>query len=114
MTKRNQWTRDELILALDLYFRVNPAHTSATNPEVIETSRLLRKLAAHPNPSDPASYRSPDAVYMKLCNFLRVDPAYQGAGLDAGSKKDLEVWNEFGADRQKLSSAASSIKSRLG
>src|SRR5205809_600753 len=28
------WTRDEVILALDLFFRVNPLTTSETNPEI--------------------------------------------------------------------------------
>jgi 5-methylcytosine-specific restriction protein A len=49
LSKRNpSWTRDELILAPDLYFRHNPARMSETHPSVVELSRLLNKLPIHP------------------------------------------------------------------
>jgi 5-methylcytosine-specific restriction protein A len=32
--------------------------------------------------------RNPAGVYVKLCNFLRFDPAYTGKGLVAGSQRE--------------------------
>ena len=37
LAKRNPpWTRDELILALEIYFRVSPLHTSEKHPEIVD------------------------------------------------------------------------------
>lgn len=111
--KRNpNWTREELILALNLYFRVNPIHTSEKNTQIIELSRMLNELHIHKERPDPDKFRNPSGVYMKLCNFLRLDPSYPGVGLDAGSKLDEEVWNEFANDKSKHAAAVKSIKQK--
>lgn len=109
MTRNPKWTKDELILALDLYFRVNPIHTSEKHPEIVQLSELLNSLPIHARPSKTTTFRNPDGVYMKLCNFLRFDPNYEGRGLIAGSKLDEEIWNEFAADRKRLSETTSII-----
>jgi 5-methylcytosine-specific restriction enzyme A len=103
------WTRDELIVALDLYFKVNPLNTSETNPEIVAVSDLLNKLPIHSSRSDAGTFRNPNGVYMKLCNFLRLDPSYKGEGLKAGSRLDAEVWEQFAADRQRLQHVATAI-----
>ena len=112
MTKRNPpWTRDELILALDLYWRVSPLHTSEKHPEIVALSAILNRLGVHKEVHDHEHFRNPTGVYMKLCNFLRADPSYAGKGLDAGSKLDLEVWGEFASDLDRLRRTASAIRS---
>ncbi len=78
------WTRDELILALDLYFKVNPVHTSEKHPAIVELSNILNGHPIHKERPDGGKFRNPNGVYMKLCNFLRLDPDYNGTGLDAG------------------------------
>lgn len=113
MARNPNWTREELILALDLYFKVNPLHTSEKTPEIIELSRILNILPIHKVKPDPDRFRNPSGVYMKLCNFLRLDPSYPGVGLDAGSKLDEEVWNEFFTNRRQLSLTANSIKDNM-
>lgn len=110
MARNPNWTRDELILALDLYFRVNPSHTSDKNPEIIQLSDLLNELPIHPRESIDEKFRNPNGVYMKLCNFLRLDPSYPGEGLKAGSKLEEEVWEEFSSDKEKLNEIANLIK----
>ncbi len=112
MTLRNPpWERDELILALDLYFRIQfPSSVSHQSPEIEQLSDLLNKLPIHKNPAEATKYRNPSGVYMKLCNFLRLDPNYPGQGLDQGSKKDVEVWNEFSGNLPYLHKVADSIK----
>jgi len=103
------WTRDELIMALDLYFRIDPLRISEKHPEVVKLSKLLNDLASRMNVEKGERFRSPDAVHMKLCNFLRLDPSYKGKGLFAGSKLDKDVWDEFSHNRQYLSSLANII-----
>ena len=114
MTPRNPpWTRDELILALELYFRCNPLHTSEKNADIVALSIILNRLPIHADRADHTRFRNPNSVYMKLCNFLRLDPAYEGKGLDAGSKRDVEVWHEFAHDRPRLQATAQAITAML-
>lgn len=110
MAKNPKWTRDELILALDLYFKVNPLHNSENHPELVKLSELLNRLPEDTHPNRGESFRNRNGVYMKLCNFLRLDPSYQGEGLSAGSKLDEEVWNEFAQDRPRLERTADAIR----
>jgi 5-methylcytosine-specific restriction protein A len=91
MARNPNWTRDDLILALDLFFKVNPLHTDENNSQIVELSDLLNKLPIHPRSEQTQNFRNPNGVYMKLCNFLRLDPSYTGVGLDAGAKLDEEV-----------------------
>lgn len=108
--KRNPaWQRDELILALDLYFRHNPNQISSNHDEVVKLSKLLNSLPIHGNKSNSANFRNPNGVHMKMCNFLRFDPNYKGKGLERGSKLEGEVWGEFYNDKNKLHDIAQSI-----
>jgi len=111
MSRRNPpWTRDELILALDLYMKHNPIHISQRHPEVIALSQVLNSLPIHQGRPGNVTFRNPNGVYMKLCNFLRLDPSYSGKGLEAGGKLEEQIWNEFRGDPQRLSRIASSIR----
>jgi 5-methylcytosine-specific restriction protein A len=104
------WRRDELILALDLYFRHPPATLSQQHPEVVALSELLNALPIHPHRPDEARFRNPNNVYMKLCNFLRLDPSYQGFGLQRGGRLEEHVWQEYADHRDLLASLAEAIR----
>lgn len=107
------WTRDELILALDLYFRMDFIHNkSLQHPEIKKLSMLLNQLQIYGDRCDPARFRNSNGVYMKLGNFLHLDPDYKGIGLTRGSKLDEEVWNEFAKNRDKLKKLASELRSK--
>ncbi len=108
------WHRDELILALDLYLRHNPAHISQNHPEVRALSKILNALPIHSERPDVNRFRNPNGVYMKLCNFLRLDPTYKGTGLRAGGVLEEEVWNEFAHDQARLIETAEAIRARVG
>ena len=110
MARNPLWTRDELILALDLYFRVNPGRASANHTEIRKLSKLLNALPVHAERVDEAVFRNPNGVYMKLCNFLRLDPEYKGKGLQRGGKLEESIWQEFGADRERLRQTAMMIR----
>ena len=112
MAARNpNWTRDELILALDVYFAEdfvnNPGGISSA---VIDLSKLLNSLPIHPNRAEDATFRNPNGVSMKFGNYLHLDDRYSGKGLDAGSQLDKAVWNEFYEDRQRLRDIADPIR----
>lgn len=110
MARNPKWKRDELILALNLYFKVNPIHTSENNPDIIALSKLLNSLPIHAIDEQQKDFRNPNGVYMKLCNFLRFDPSYHGKGLTAGSKLEEDIWNEFSDDKAQLERVALAIR----
>jgi 5-methylcytosine-specific restriction protein A len=113
MERNAPWQRDELILALDLYFKHNPLHISKSHPEVVALSKTLGALPIHPDRADPGKWRNANGVYMKLCNFLPRDPGYKGKGLRGGNRLEQEVWDEFSTDKTRLAEAAAAIKARV-
>lgn len=93
--KNPAWTRDELILALDLYFKLDYGQMHGANPLVMELSETLRKLKIVKNIVDEKGFRSVGSVALKLANFKKLDQNFTGKGMRAGAKQDLVVWNEF-------------------
>lgn len=92
------WSRDELILALDLYMRHRPSFPDGRHPEVVELSRLLNRLAAATETVGTDKFRNGNGVAMKLQNFRRLDPSQSGKGLPGGGKGEEEVWAIFADD----------------
>jgi putative restriction endonuclease len=89
--KRNNWTREETIVAFNVYCRIPFKASSKSNPLIIKYSQILG--------------RSPSALNMKVGNFGRLDPELkkQGiVGLAHGSKMEDEVWEEFNGNWEKL------------
>jgi len=82
--ERRPWTRDELILAINLYCKTPFGRIHMRNPEIIELSNMLG--------------RTPGSVSYKLANFASIDPTIDRKGAVNVSKLDREVWNEFFAD----------------
>ena len=83
----NKWTREELILAFNLYCKIPFGTIHIRNPKIISLAKILG--------------RTPSAVSWKLANFARLDPSLQDrniAGASHGSKLDVEIWEEFVGD----------------
>jgi len=99
-TRNPPWTRDELILAIDLYLRLG--YLDDTHPAVIELSNVLQALPIHAGTPHAGTFRNPNGVTMKLGNIARLDPTYNGKGLDAESKLDEVVWKLFVEDREEM------------
>jgi 5-methylcytosine-specific restriction enzyme A len=116
MADRNpNWTRDELILALDVYMRHRPAIPGKNSPEVIELSDMLNRLG-HASRGCLPTYRNANGVAMKLLNFRAFDPDYTssgGVGLHHTSKGDGEVWRAFAEDPARLRRTAAAIRAAL-
>jgi 5-methylcytosine-specific restriction enzyme A len=101
--KNPKWHRDEIILALDLYFKLKPGEISANNPEIIKLSIVLNQLNLPVEKKDIEKYRNPNGVSLKLSNFLAIDPDYEGKGMDNYSKLDEDIFFEFRNNKEKLS-----------
>ena len=108
--KNPAWARDELVLALDLYFSLRPGEIHARNPKIIELSDLLNGLPIHDVRPDEAKFRNPNGVGLKLSNFKAIDPNYSGKGLTRTSKLDRVIFQEFTGDRERLSLQAQRIR----
>lgn len=89
--KRNLWTRDEMILVLNLYLKTPFGKMHKSNPDVIRMAHLIG--------------RTPDAVSYRLANYAACDPQLKQRGISGmthGGKKCEDYWNEFIGDREKL------------
>ncbi|CCI35526.1 hypothetical protein [Microcystis aeruginosa] len=78
MTK-NLWTRDELLIALNLYYKFPYGQFHTNNPVIIEVAQKLQ--------------RTPSALVMKLCNFGSLDPRHQLRGVQGLKGKYLSKIN---------------------
>ncbi|MEG0670728.1 HNH endonuclease [Clostridium sp.] len=90
MSRRN-WTRDETILALYLYYEIPFGKIHSNSIEIIKLAEDIG--------------RTPAAVAMKMCNLARFDETLRFRnvnGLKNGSKMDKLIWNEFVNDGEKL------------
>ena len=108
--KNPKWHRDEIILALDLYFQPDRGTIEARNPNIIQLSKDLNRLPIFSSRPDAERFRNPNGVGLKLSNFLAIDPQYSGKGMQAYSKLDKEVFEEFANNRQRLHTIALQIK----
>jgi len=114
MAPRNPpWTREETMLALDVYFRIGQWRFSERDSEIDTLSGLLRVLSVHPDPPDPERYRNRSSVIKKLWNLAVHDDSYHGVGLQAGSRMDKLVWDEFVSDRERLHAWAQNVRESL-
>ena len=109
MAKNPPWTLDELILALDLYFRVGRKHEGPDHPEVITLSQNLNKLPIHKARAQLSTFRNPAGVAMKLGNFLARDPQYSGSGLRRGNRLESQIWDQFASKPDDLRRVARAI-----
>jgi len=102
------WERDELILALDLYFRLDRRIPNEDHPEVMSLSGLLNDLPIHSNRPDAVRFRNANGVALKLANFRALDQP--GHGMSRGGKLDRVIWDRFADDRERLSRLADVIR----
>ena len=78
------WTREELILAINLYCKLPFGRLHSRNPDVIHLSELLG--------------RTPSSIAFKLVNFASLDPSLKSRGIKGVSNVsnlDKSIWNEF-------------------
>ena len=104
------WTRDETILALDLYFDFDGKIPSGRDPRVVALSELLRQLPYHSEASKRDSFRNGDGVAFKLQNLRQVAT---GHGLGNVSQMDRKIWSEFHSRPEAVKQMAEVIRANI-
>ena len=77
-----KWDKDDTIIALDVY------HNRATPQKISTTAKIIGK--------------SPNSLRMKMGNFMHLDPNSSNKGLEHPSQLDINVWNEYCNNWNKL------------
>ena len=97
------WSRDELILAMNLYCRMSFGLFHRRNPEVIALANAIG--------------RTPSSVAMKLGNLASLDPYHRERGvkgLEGASRGDRAIWDEFHAHWESLAVLSEQLRESLG
>jgi putative restriction endonuclease len=104
MAVQTTWSREEHILAFNLYCQIPFGKMHSRNPQVMELASILG--------------RTPGSVARKLGNFARLDPYLQQRGirgLTHGAKGEEEVWREFSNNSEALAFESETLLAkRLG
>lgn len=82
--KRKNWTREELIVAFNLYCKIPFSKINYKHPQIIQLAKIIG--------------RTPSAVAWKLVNFASLDPSLQVRGIIGAKntgKLDKEIFDEF-------------------
>ena len=91
MSTRNLWTREELILAFNLYLKTPFGKMHSTNKDVIQLANLIG--------------RTPNSIALRLVNFASVDPVLKARGIkgmEGGTKIVQPIWDEFFSNQEEL------------
>lgn len=90
-TDQKPWTRDELVLAINLYCKLPFGKLHSRNPDITDLASIIG--------------RTPSAVAFKLVNFASFDPTLKERGIKGASnasKLDKIIWDEFFRNWDKL------------
>lgn len=116
-TPRNpDWTRDEIVLALDVYHRYSPTIPSKESRTVLELSALLSRLHRALGSEGDGTIRNANGVYLKLMNLRALDRQYtsQGkVGMQSGGKLEKAIWAEFEGHVDALILEADSVRQAI-
>ena len=105
-----RWTRDETILALDLYFELDGNVPPNSDDRIVRLSEFLQSLPLHPHARRRDTFRNPAGVAFKLNNLRNVAT---GRGLGNVSALDREIWEEFGDKKALVQQLAGAIRSEI-
>lgn len=95
MATGKKWTRDELLVALNLYHKLTFGQLHVRNPVIITLASKLERGA--------------NSLAMKLCNLASLDPALKLRGikgLEGASALDRSVWHEFHSNLNETAPAS--------
>jgi hypothetical protein len=84
MAAGNRWTRDQLLIVLNLYHKLRFGQFDEKQPVIVDLAKRIG--------------RTPGAVAMKLSNLASLDPALKLRGirgLEGASNLDRAMWEEF-------------------
>jgi putative restriction endonuclease len=87
----NLWTREEMILAFNLYLKLPFGKMHRRTPEIIGLANLMG--------------RTVNSVTLRLVNFASCDPYHQNRGIKGmigGLKQCQPIWDEFASNQEAL------------
>lgn len=91
MAAGKRWTRDELLIVLNLYHKLRFGQFDQRQPVIVDLAGRLG--------------RTPSSIAMKLSNLASLDPALKLRGIEGlkgASALDREMWDEFHAHPAEL------------
>lgn len=91
MSQTKLWTREELIVAFNLYLKLPFGKLHSRTKEIIELAQLIGRTA--------------NSVAMRLNNYAAVDPYHQNrgiGGLPGGFKQVKPIFDEFINNKEEL------------
>lgn len=91
MPRSDLWTREQMILVLNLYMKLPFGKMDRRNPEVEHLASLIG--------------RTPSAVAYRLTNYASCDPILKARGIKGminGRKQCQPYWDEFVNNRERL------------
>ena len=111
--ERKIWTRDELILVLDLYLKNRKSYYLIQRDILAEYSNILQKMY-RTQPNEHPKFRSIDSVEIRLRNYASVDPYWIERGKkglhNSKTAEFHKVWKEFHNKPEIVSKMAENIK----
>lgn len=99
---KNNWTREQTIVAMNVYCKIPFKNSSSRHPLVIEYANLIG--------------RTPSSLNLKIGNLGSFDPALREkgiVGLGHSSMMDKAVWEEFFDNPEKLAYESEKIIASL-
>jgi putative restriction endonuclease len=102
MAERRNWTREELIVTLSLYFQLPFGRLNHSTPEVRELARIIG--------------RTDNSVALRLVNFAACDPYILNSGrhgMSSGVNVCKPIWDEYCNDHERLFLEAEAIKAKM-
>jgi putative restriction endonuclease len=93
--KSSNWSREQLLVAFNLYCQMSFGRMHARNPEIIHIAERIG--------------RTPSSLAMKLTNIASLDPAITStgrSGLPGASKLDKAMWDEMQGDWEHFALAS--------
>jgi putative restriction endonuclease len=97
MTEQRPWTREEVLLTINLYCKVPYQKLRHTTPEIIELANLLD--------------RTPSAISMRCCNYVQFDPveSQRVKGFVRAAKLDRTIWAEIRNDWESFATESEQL-----
>ncbi len=86
-----KWTREQTLIAINLYCKLPFGKLHKTNPVIVSVAKKMGRTAS--------------SLAMKLCNLASLDPVHKArgiAGLAGASQQDQEMWDEFQSNMKVL------------
>ena len=102
MAHRNLWTDDEMIIVLDLYFKLPFGRLNKNTPEVKSLAQLIG--------------RTDNSVALRLVNYAACDPYILSMGrhgMASGRDRCMPYWNKYVNCKEDLFLKAEEIKAKF-